>query len=71
MATRSATPSTPASRLPKTNILGIIFFLMGAPNLYSLMQKPPQPQDRSTFPRIITIALFAGAIASAIELSIL
>lgn len=71
MATRSVNPRLNPANPPKTSILGLIFFLMGAPNLYSLLQKQSQPQDRATFPRIITIALFAGAIASAIELAIL
>lgn len=71
MATRSVNSRLNPASPPKTSVLGLIFFLMGAPNLYSLLQKRSQFQERSGFPRIITIALFAGAIASAIELAIL
>ncbi|PSN19122.1 hypothetical protein C7271_08905 [filamentous cyanobacterium CCP5] len=71
MAIRSAHSEINSDQLPKTSILGIIFFLIGAPTLYSLLRRQPQSQEHFTFPRIITIALFAGAIASAIEISVL
>lgn len=72
MAMRPSYSHIDQPALPKTSILGIVFFLLGAPNLYSLVrsQQRPQGQSLSTFPRFVMLALFAGAIAGAIEVSV-
>lgn len=69
MITRPINSQADQANFPKTSILGIIFFLMGAPNLYSLLNSRPAEKAPAMFPRFLLLAVFAGAIASAIELS--
>jgi|GEM_PF-945401 len=57
---------------PQMSILGIIFFMMGAPNMYAFFQRRA---DNATYkgggvPRYAFVVLLAIAIAGYIELSI-
>lgn len=56
---------------PQMSILGILFFIMGAPNMYAFFQRRV---DNSTYgggrvPRYALVVLLAMAIASILELS--
>lgn len=65
--------STPSSQphLAKTSILGIIFFLLGAPHIYGFFNPPLKEGGNTMIPRFITLVLTAGAVASLIEWLIL
>lgn len=60
-----------SSSLTKTNILGIIFFLFGAPHIYGALKQGLVVPERFTTARYVMVALIAGAIASIIEFSVL
>jgi hypothetical protein len=55
----------------KLSIVGIIFFLMGAPNLYAFMQRRAATTNYSGsgFPRYVLAVIVAVAIAGLVELS--
>ena len=57
----------------KLSILGIIFFIMGAPNLYAFMQRRTESvtYSGSGFPRYLLVVLVAVAIAGLVELSVI
>lgn len=61
--------SAPANqpRLVKTNILGLILFLLGAPNIFGFLNASPQDAENTMIPRFVTLVLTAGALASVIE----
>ena len=55
----------------KLNILGLLFFLMGAPHLYSVVRRwntTPRLGHLSRYGRLV---LLAGAIATILELSLM
>jgi len=59
---------TPA---PQMSIVGIIFFIMGAPNVYAFFQRRVDNVTyRGGMPRYAFVVLLAIAIAGYIELSI-
>jgi hypothetical protein len=60
-----------APKPSKLSVLGIIFFIMGAPNLYAFMQRRTEntTYSGSGFPRYALVVLVAIAIASLIEWS--
>ncbi|MGF1568479.1 MAG: hypothetical protein ACFCVD_10485 [Nodosilinea sp.] len=53
------------------NFLGIIFFLLGAPHIYGFLQRRARRPRLFTPSRYVAVALLAGAIAGAIEISLL
>lgn len=55
----------------KLSVLGIIFFMMGAPNLYAFMQRRAEmtPYSGSGMPRYALVVLLAMVIAGIVELS--
>lgn len=61
-------------RTAKMSILGIIFFIMGAPNLYAFMQRRAEGESvaygGSGVPRYAFVVLLAMAIAGIVELSV-
>lgn len=72
MATHEIQPNiNDRSSLPKTNVLGIIFFLFGAPHIYGALKQGLVVPERFTTARYVMVALIAGAIASIIEFSVL
>ncbi|MDB9525446.1 hypothetical protein PN498_05565 [Oscillatoria sp. CS-180] len=58
----------------RMSILGIIFFIMGAPNLYAFMQRRSElsavTYNGSGVPRYALVVLLAMAIAGIVELSV-
>ncbi|NJN23077.1 MAG: hypothetical protein HC812_20265 [Leptolyngbya sp. RL_3_1] len=54
----------------RTSILGLIFFMLGAPHLYAFLKRPATGPQLSGVTRYALMALVAGAIASLVELSI-
>jgi hypothetical protein len=54
----------------RTSILGLIFFMLGAPHLYAFLKRPCHQPQVSGVTRYALMALVAGAIASLVELSI-
>lgn len=65
----SLTPQKPA----KLSVLGIIFFIMGAPNLYAFLQRRAEnaTYSGSGMPRYALVVLVAMAIAGIVELSLI
>lgn len=66
----SAQSRTPA---PQMSILGIIFFLLGVPNVYAFFQRRA---DNATYngggmPRYAFVVMLAIALAGVVELSII
>lgn len=62
----------PTVKPARLSLLGIIFFIMGAPNLYAFVQRRA---DNATFsspgtPRYALVVLLAMAIAGIVELSV-
>ncbi len=58
-------PSSPVS------ILGILFFLLGAPHIYSALQRRAQrPRPSVTPARYVLVAVLVSAIAGAVEISL-
>jgi hypothetical protein len=58
-------PSSPVS------ILGIFFFLLGAPHIYSALQRRAQrPKPSVTAARYVLAAVLVSAIAGAVEISL-
>lgn len=50
------------SRAPKVSLLGILFFLLGAPHLYSFLQRrSTSPQPFKAFPLAALMLLACGA----------
>lgn len=71
MNTQRHNPNLGHSPLPKANVLGIFFFLLGAPHIYSALTRNLAVPERFTTARYVMVALIAGAIASIIEASLL
>lgn len=65
--------STVRPQKSKMSILGIIFFIMGVPNLYAFMQRRTETAtyNGSGVPRYAFVVMVAIAIASLVELSII
>jgi len=58
----------------RMSVLGIIFFIMGAPNLYAFLQRRVETAAYSNsggMPRLALVVLVAIAIASIVELSLI
>ncbi|NMF84073.1 hypothetical protein [Nodosilinea sp. P-1105] len=54
-----------------TSILGILFFLLGAPHIYGALKRRAQRRKPFTPPRYVMVAALASAIAGVVELSLL
>ena len=72
MATNQLESSTKISPTSRMSIVGLIFFLMGAPNMYAFFQRRA---DNVTYgggqvPRYALVVLVAIAIAGFVELSV-
>lgn len=63
---RSDLGQSPAS----VSILGIFFFLLGAPHIYGALKRRAQRRKPFTTNRYMVVAALAGAIAGAVELSL-
>jgi hypothetical protein len=61
----STPPGQP--RLSKTSILGVFFFLMGAPHVYAFFNPPLEDRGNIGMPKLLTLVLTAGVLASLIE----
>jgi hypothetical protein len=60
----------------RLSVLGILFFIMGAPNIYAFLQRRTDAAATTTFngsgmPRYAVAVLVAMAIASLVELSLI
>lgn len=56
---------------PQVSVLGIIFFILGAPHLYGFLKRRAARPKPLTPVRYAMLALLAGAIASVLEMSLL
>ncbi|MGD1904793.1 MAG: hypothetical protein ACFB0C_02230 [Leptolyngbyaceae cyanobacterium] len=56
--------------LGRTSILGLLFFMMGAPHLYAAIKPSSHSQASFGVPRYVLVVALAGAIASLVELSV-
>ena len=56
----------------RMSVLGVIFFIMGAPNLYAFLQRRTETAtyNGSGLPRYVLVVMVAIAIASLVELSV-
>lgn len=57
----------------RMSVIGIIFFLLGAPNIYAFLQRRAQTAtySGSGMPRYAFVVLVAMAIAGIVELSVI
>jgi len=67
MAFHQTSNSSSQPRLSKTSILGILFFLMGAPHVYAFFNPPLQDRENDGMPKLLPLVLTAGVLASLIE----
>ncbi|MDA0267339.1 MAG: hypothetical protein O2890_10250 [Cyanobacteria bacterium] len=56
---------------PRTNILSLVFLMLGAPHIYGFLNRPKAETRFPSVARYAMMALVAGAIASLVELSAL
>ena len=72
MTTNQLNPDFGQSRSSKLSILGIIFLIMGAPNVYAFFQRRADnvSYGGNGVPRYLVVVLFAMAIAGIVELSV-
>ncbi len=61
-------PSQP--ELAKTNVLGIIFFILGVPNLYAWFSRTRQRSMPAPLNRYALLILLAGMFAGIVEFSV-
>ncbi|MEL6384102.1 MAG: hypothetical protein AAFQ89_16940 [Cyanobacteria bacterium J06626_18] len=59
------------SRVPNMSALGILFFMIGAPNVYAFLNRRTESPQLSSTPRYTWFALVAMAIAGIVELSLI
>lgn len=55
----------------QVSIVGLIFFLLGAPHLYGFLKRRAERPKSSRTAQLVMLALLAGAIASVVEVSLL
>ena len=69
---RSSSASKPVLK-PRMSILGLVFFMMGAPNIYAALQRRADTvaYGGGNVPRYALVALAAVAIAGLIEISVI
>jgi hypothetical protein len=53
--------------LPKASIIGVFFFLMGAPHVYAFFNPSLNSRENVMMPKLVTLVLTAGVLASLIE----
>jgi|GEM_PF-1060496 len=71
MTTAQVTSPAGQKSSSSVSILGILFFLLGAPHVYgALKRRAERPKQFSPFPYAAAI-LLTGAIATAVEFSLL
>lgn len=58
-------------KFPNMSALGIIFFILGAPNIYAFLNRPAESPRSNRAPRYAWFALVAMAIAGIVELSVI
>jgi len=71
MATNPANSDFGQSRLPAMSVLGILFFMLGTPNIYAFLKRRAEVTHPGGTPRYAWVALMAMAIAGLFELSAL
>lgn len=73
MATNRFEPTQNPVPAPPMSILGIIFFLMGAPNMYAFFQRRADhaTYNGSGMPRYAFVVMLAIALAGVVELSMI
>lgn len=58
-------------KFPNMSALGILFFILGAPNVYAFFNRRTEASKQSSASRYAWLALFAMAIAGIFELSLI
>ncbi len=71
MTTTQMTTTAGQNSSSSTSILGILFFLLGAPHLYGALKRRAERPRRFSPASYAAAVLLTGAIATAVELSIL
>lgn len=71
MDIRQTEPGYGQPNLSKTSMLGLIFFMLGVPNLYALLSRPTHSSGQPRAARYAVLVLLAGVFAGIFELSVL
>lgn len=71
MTTTQMTSTAGQNSSSEVSILGILFFILGAPHLYSALKRRAERRQRFSPVPYAAAVLLTGAIATVIELSIL
>ena len=58
-------------KFPHMSALGILFFILGAPNVYAFFSRRTETPKQNGASRYAWLALFAMAIAGFVELSLI
>jgi hypothetical protein len=67
MASYQTSAASNQPRFGKANILGVFFFLMGAPHVYVFFNPNPRDRENTLMPKFVTLVLTASALAGLIE----
>lgn len=71
MDIKQADPGYGQSGFPQTSVLGLIFFMLGVPNLYALLNRPANASGQPRAARYAVLVLLAGVFAGIFEFSVL
>lgn len=70
MAAHSLSNHLESASQTKLDILGLAFFLMGAPHIYSVLRQRQRRQHRPVMPRYLSVVLLAMTIAGVLEICV-
>jgi hypothetical protein len=70
MAAHSLSNPIESASPAKLDILGLAFFLLGAPHIYGALRQRQRRQSKPTMPRYLSLVLLAMTIAGVVELCI-
>jgi hypothetical protein len=71
MTTAQMTPPAGQKSSSSVSVLGILFFLLGAPHVYGALKRRAEQPKRFSPATYAVAVLLTGAIATAVEFSIL
>lgn len=71
MAAHSLSNHIESASPTKLDILGLAFFLLGAPHIYGALRHRRRRQPKPTMPRYLSVVLLAMTIAGVIEICVL
>jgi hypothetical protein len=71
MAAHSMSKPWESAAPAKMDLLGLAFFVLGAPHLYGALKQRQRRQSKSSTPKYLSLILLAMAIAGLLEFGLL